>query len=71
VHIETLERRSEALTRQREVLLESLGRAEREMASSSGGGDGRRVPDGEGAPVERWEEKAEDGVKEEGFGEES
>lgn len=36
-HIESLERQSEALARKREMLLETLGRAEKDMASSSSG----------------------------------
>lgn len=59
MHIETLERQSEALARQREALLKSLVEAEGEMASSGGAGEGLldNVDDGEEFPLERWETK--------------
>lgn len=68
-HIETLERQSEALARQREALLKSLVEAEGEMASSGGAGHELldNVDDGEEFPLERWETKRDKEHEDQGF----
>ncbi|KAH6671591.1 hypothetical protein F5X68DRAFT_235972 [Plectosphaerella plurivora] len=73
VHIETLERQSEALARQREALLKSLVEAEGEMASSGGADHGllENVDDGEEFPLERWETKQDKEHEDNRFGEKS